>query len=308
MSPVGSRLAFVASSLHRAPEIWLAKGDGSEARGVTGVNAATERLPLAAPEFFRVPSFDGLEIECALLHPPNAPTGSRLPLVTLIHGGPTGAWLNETQTGMGNLTRFLVARGYAVLLPNIRGSTGYGHAFVEANRADWGGRDFKDVLACVDAVIARGVADADRLAIAGRSYGGYMAAWAVTQTQRFKASIVGAGLSDLAAEFGTEDSPAYDEWFFGTPYENLAAYTRCSPITFVKNVRTPTLILHGERDEVDPLGQGQQFYRVLKRYLPGKCEFAIYPRAGHGLREEKHLVDYLERSAAWLDKHLMTAP
>ena len=130
-----------------------------------------------------------------------------------------------------------------------------------------------------------------------------MSAWAITQTTRFKASVVGAGLSDLASEFGTENGPEYDEWFFGVPYEKLDGFIKCSPLTFIKNAKTPTLILHGEADTTDPIGQGQQLYRALKRYGVAS-DFVIYPREGHGLREEKHLVDRLNRILGWYERYL----
>ena len=217
----------------------------------------------------------------------------------LVHGGPTGRWAD----GFEPWGQLLAARGYAVLYPNVRGSTGYGQRFVEMNRADWGGGDFKDVMAGADAMIARGVADPNRLGIGGWSYGGYMAAWAVTQTTRFKAAVSGAPMSDLASEFGTEAGPAYDEWFYGTPYEKLDGFVKSSPITYVKRAKTPTLLLQGEDDVTDPIGQSQQFYRGLKRYNV-ESDLVLYPREGHGLREERHLLDRLNRIIAWYDKYL----
>jgi len=171
------------------------------------------------------------------------------------------------------------------------------------NRADWGGGDFKDVMAGVDFLIARGIADPDKLGIAGWSYGGYMASWAITQTNRFKAAMTGAGLSDLASEFGTEDQSSYDEWFFGTPYEKPQEFIDSSPITFIKQARTPTLILQGEADLTDPIGQSQQLYRGLKRYGV-ETDFVVYPREGHGFREEKHQLDVLNRIVDWFEGHL----
>jgi dipeptidyl aminopeptidase/acylaminoacyl peptidase len=190
-----------------------------------------------------------------------------------------------------------------VIYPNVRGSTGYGHRFVEMNRGDWGGGDFKDVMAGVDYLIKQGLADTDRLGIAGWSYGGYMAEWAITQTNRFKAAVSGAGMADLASEFGTEDNSAYDEWFYGTPYERPEGFIKSSPITNIKNARTPTLILQGEDDLTDPIGQSQQLYRGLKHYGV-ETELVVYPREPHGLREEKHLLDRLNRIVAWFDAHL----
>jgi dipeptidyl aminopeptidase/acylaminoacyl peptidase len=291
-------LAFVGDTTTRAPELWM-KPPNAPARSVTTFNEKWASIPLVAPEIVKYRSADNVEIEAALLLPDRTVGQPKLPLVVLVHGGPTGRWADAFEP-WGQL---LVSRGYAVLYPNVRGSTGYGQRFVEMNRADWGGGDFKDVMAGVDAMIARGVADPGRLGIGGWSYGGYMAAWAVTQTTRFKAAVSGAPMSDLASEFGTEDSSAYDEWFYGTPYEKLDGFIKSSPITYVRNTKTPTLLLQGDDDLTDPIGQSQQFYRGLKRYGV-ESDFVRYPREGHGLREEKHLLDRLTRIIAWYDKYL----
>jgi len=197
----------------------------------------------------------------------------------------------------------LASRGYVVFYPNIRGSTGYGHKFIASVRADWGGGDYKDVMAGVDYLVTHGIADPNRLGIGGWSYGGYMSSWVITQTNRFKAAVTGAGLADLAAEFGTENGSSYDEWFYGTPYEKPEGFARSSPITYIKNAHTPTLILQGDADVTDPIGQSQQLYRGLKRYGV-ETDFVIYPREGHGFREEKHLIDRLNRIISWYDAHL----
>jgi dipeptidyl aminopeptidase/acylaminoacyl peptidase len=290
-------LAFVGETTTRAPELWL-KSPNAPARAVTTLNAKWSSIPVVAPEIVKYKSAGGIEIEAALLIPPaDAAAPRSLPFVVLVHGGPTGRW-SDAFEAWGQL---LVSRGYAVLYPNVRGSIGYGQRFVESNRADWGGGDFKDVMAGVDAMIARGVADPNRLGIGGWSYGGYMAAWAVTQTTRFKAAVSGAPVIDMASEFGTENGSAYDEWFYGTPYEKLDGFIKSSPMTYVKQVKTPTLLLQGEDDVTDPIGQSQQFYRGLKRYHV-ESDLVLYPREGHGLREEKHLLDRLNRVVAWYDK------
>jgi dipeptidyl aminopeptidase/acylaminoacyl peptidase len=304
--------AYAGETAARAPELWIKTPD-APARAVTSVNEKWASMPVVAPELVKYKGFDGVEIEAALLMPTavgaelappaRADQGRPLrPLVVLVHGGPTGRW-SDTFEPWGQL---LAARGYAVLYPNIRGSVGYGQRFVEMNRADWGGGDFKDVMAAVDWAIARGIADPNRLGIGGWSYGGYMAAWAVTQTTRFKAAVSGAPVIDMASEFGTENGSAYDEWFYGTPYEKLDGFIKSSPMTFVKNVRTPTLLLQGEDDTTDPIGQSQQFYRGLKRYGVD-ADLVLYPREPHGLREEKHLLDRLNRIVAWYDAHLKPA-
>jgi len=190
-----------------------------------------------------------------------------------------------------------------VFQPNIRGSVGYGQKFLASNKGDWGGADYKDVMAGVDDLVRRNIADPNRLGIAGWSYGGYMAEWAITQTDRFKVAVCGAGMADLATEFGTEARSQGDEWYFGTPYENLAGFQHSSPIVYIKNAKTPTLILQGEADTTDPISQSQMLYHGLRRYnVP--VVFVVYPREPHGLREQKHIIDRYRRSVEFVEKYL----
>ena len=297
LSTAGS-LAFVGSSAAEPEEIWLQDGE-KPAQRVSEFNKSWRQLSLAQPEWFRYQSFDGLEIEGALIKPKGFIAGTPVPLIVLVHGGPTGAW----QDSIESWGQLLAARGFAIFYPNIRGSTGYGHKFIEMNRADWGGADYRDVMAGVDYLVAQKIADGARLGIGGWSYGGYMSEWAITQTNRFKAAVSGAGLANLASEFGTEAGSSYDQWFFGVPYENLDVFMKSSPVKYLKNAHTPTLILQGEADRTDPLGQSQELYRGLK-YYGVEAELVLYPREGHGLAEEKHLVDRLNRIVAWYEKHL----
>jgi dipeptidyl aminopeptidase/acylaminoacyl peptidase len=293
-------LAFVGETTTRAPELWVSNSLAA-AEQVTHFNKEWDGIPLLPIEIVRYRSFDGKEIEAALLKPAGYKQGARVPFVVLVHGGPASLFGDRFHAW----SQLLVARGYAVILPNIRGSLGYGHDFLISNRYDWGGGDWKDVLAAVDYAIGQGIADPERLGVGGWSYGGYMAAWAVTQTNRFKASVSGAPMTDLASEFGTE-SPGVnvgDTWALRTPYENLDLFIKRSPVTFVKNAKTPTLILNGEEDLTDPIGQAQQFYRGLTRYGVD-AEFVMYPRMGHGPSEEKHQIDVLNRMIAWFEKHL----
>ena len=293
-------IVFAAQSATAPPELWL-WDQKNPPRQVSHLNDSWKQFTLAAPEFYKYKSFDGLEIEAAVLKPAGAGPGAKLPLITLIHGGPTGNWQDSIEV-WGQL---LAARGYAVFYPNIRGSVGYGQSFIEMNRGDWGGADFKDVMAGVKDLVDRGIADPTKLGIGGWSYGGYMAEWAVTQTSDFKAAVSGAGLSNLISEYGTEEGPAYDEWFYGVPYESdsLVKYLNSSPFTQIKNAKSPTLILQGESDTTDPPGQSRELYRGLKHYGL-ETELVLYPREPHGLREEKHLLDRLNRMLAWYDAHL----
>jgi dipeptidyl aminopeptidase/acylaminoacyl peptidase len=293
-----SLFAFAGGTATQPEEIWL-DDSGAPPIRVSDLNKDWDSVQLVKPQFFRYKSFDGTEVEGALLLPANYDGRSRLPLITLVHGGPTGRWSDAVQT-WGQL---LVGHGYAIFYPNVRGSTGYGEKFMEMNRADWGGADYKDMMAGVDALIARGVADPNRLGIGGWSYGGYMAEWAITQTTRFKAAVSGAGMADLVSEFGTERGPAYDHWFWGWPYERPQGFLEHSPFMFMKNAKTPTLILQGEADTTDPLGQSQELYRGLKHYGV-KAELVEYPREPHGPREGKHNLDVLNRILAWYQENL----
>jgi dipeptidyl aminopeptidase/acylaminoacyl peptidase len=297
-------LVYVGRSSTTPPELWL-WDQKSEPKQISHLNEAWKQFALSVPEFYKYKSFDGLEVEAALLKPLASDGKSKLPLIALIHGGPTGNWQDSIET-WGQL---LAARGYAVFYPNIRGSSGYGQKFIEMNRGDWGGGDYRDVMAGVDDLIARGIADANKLAIGGWSYGGYMSEWAITQTTRFKAAVSGAGLSNLISEYGMEKGPSYDEWFYGLPYEpeKITGFLNSSPFVYLKNAKTPTLILQGDADPVDPPGQSQELYRGLKRYGV-ETELVVYPREPHGFREEKHLLDRLNRILAWYDKHLKEAP
>lgn len=293
-------IAFVGETATKPPELWISTHSGS-AEQVTHFNNEWEKINLAEPEIFQYKSFDGMKIEAALYKPLDYKKGERIPLIVLIHGGPTARWSHRFHSW----TQLLATRGYAVLCPNIRGSTGYGHEFMISNRYDWGGGDWKDVISGVDFVINQGIADPERVGIGGWSYGGYMAAWAVTQTNRFKTSVSGAPMTDLASEFGTESNGVNigDTWALGTPYENLGLFIKRSPVTYVKNVKTPTLLLCGERDSTDPIGQCQQFYRGLRRYGV-ETEFVKYPRMGHGAREEKQQIDIMKRMIEWFDRYL----
>ncbi|MFI5127497.1 MAG: S9 family peptidase [Candidatus Acidiferrales bacterium] len=291
-------IAFVGGTATAPPEVYLASANGSPER-VTHLNSSWDSVILSKPSFFHYRSFDGVEIEGELLKPLDYSGSGAMPLVVLVHGGPTGAWSDNIDS-WGQL---LAAHGFAVTYFNIRGSTGYGEKFVEMNRADWGGADFKDVMAGVDYLVKQGIADPNRLGIGGWSYGGYMAEWAITQTNRFKAAVSGAGMVDLVAEFETENGPSYDKWFWGLPYNNSEEMLKHSPYLYLKNAHTPILILQGQADTTDPLGQSTGLYRGLKFY-GAPAELVEYPRENHGFHEEKHELDRLNRIVAWYQEYL----
>jgi dipeptidyl aminopeptidase/acylaminoacyl peptidase len=297
-------IIFAALGFTRLPEVFLKTPAGAVTQ-ISQLQTGWDGIRLVSAEVFRFKSFDGKEIEAALMKPDPAQQSAqtKLPLILYVHGGPAGNF----SSSYVSWAQLLVSHGYQVLMVNPRGSSGYGEEFLKANRADWGGGDYKDCMAALDAVLARGETDPNRLGIGGWSYGGYMAEWAITQTSRFRAAVSGAGLFDLAAEFGTEAGPAYDEWYFGTPWENPERFAHSSPYMYIKNAKTPTLILQGENDTTDPIGQSTALYRALKRYGV-ESELVTYPREPHGPREEKHQLDIHTRMLGWFDRYLKTGP
>jgi len=199
-------------------------------------------------------------------------------------------------------------KGWAVFYPNPRGSTNYGEKTLKANVNDWGGGDFKDIMTGVDALVARGIADPDKLAHIGWSYGGYMTAWVITQTTRFKAAMVGAGLTNMWSMYGTNDIPSIlIAYFGGIPNkETLPLYLDRSAMSHVDKVTTPTLILHGANDERVPIGQPMELFRALKdRGKP--TELVFYPREGHGISEYYHQKDRLQRIYDWVTTYTLGA-
>jgi dipeptidyl aminopeptidase/acylaminoacyl peptidase len=299
------RLALVGEDFAHLPEIYLREKDGT-LRQLPRQQHGFEHIELASTTIFRTMSSDGLWIEAALMQPSVSAPGSKLPLVLLVHGGPSSnfsagyGW----ETGWAQL---LAAHGYQVLLVNPRGSNGYSEAFLEANRADWGGGDYRDLMTALDAVIARGGTDPERLGIGGWSYGAEMSAWAITQTRRFRAAVAGAGVFDQQAEFETESHPEADEWYFGTPWEHPDVFARNSPATYIGNARTPTLIFCGKEDSNNPVGQSIGLYRALK-HLGVETEMVLYPGEGHSPRRGSYNIDMFTRILEWYDAHLKATP
>jgi len=245
-------------------------------------------------------SFDGTEIQ-GLLYLPREHDGTALPLVVYVHGGPTSTWSAQFPISHWPL---LAQEGYAVLLPNPRGSSGRGQEFARANLGDMGGGDLKDILAGVDALVRDGIADDDRIAITGGSYGGFMSSWAVTQTDRFAAAAPFAVVTDWTSFHYTTNIGQFDVLFLqGRPDDPSGPYPRWSPVFHARNVKTPTLIIHGADDLCTPLPQATEFYNALVE-AGSEVELVIYPREGHGWTEREHQIDAWNRMRDWLAKHL----
>jgi dipeptidyl aminopeptidase/acylaminoacyl peptidase len=248
-------------------------------------------------------SRDGRRITGLLVTPPDWKSGTPLPTLVELHGGPAEAWWSGWLGSWHDWAQLLSTRGYAVFLPNPRGSQGQGAAFTELVRHDWGGADFQDILDGVDMLEAQGVIDPRRLGVGGWSYGGYMSAWAVTQSKRFKTAIVGAAVIDIGAMALTTDVPTYLPGYFGDPVSHRAEYDARSPIRHVDKVSVPVLVLHGQQDKRVPLAQGEMFYRALK-FNGTPVELVTYPRGPHWFYEQEHGRDVQQRVIDWLDTHL----
>jgi len=241
----GTRAGLAMQTPEEPPEAYVLELGGQAVR-VSEANTKLALPPLGKTEVVRWKSKDGLSIEGLLTYPVNYQAGKRVPLILNIHGGPSGVFA-ETFLGAPTLYPLatFAAKGYAVLRPNPRGSSGYGTPFREQVIQDWGGRDFEDIMTGVDHVIGMGVADPGKLAVMGWSYGGYMTAWTVTQTTRFRAAAVGAGITNHVSMYGTQDIPSvYEDYFGGAPWDVPEVYAKSSPIQFARNIQTPTLLLH----------------------------------------------------------------
>jgi dipeptidyl aminopeptidase/acylaminoacyl peptidase len=296
----GERLAVVREDLQTLADVWVMEPGSGAWRQASRVNPEAEALQRPQAEAIRWRSADGTQVEGILLTPPGYSGSQRLPLVVIVHGGPTAQY----DARMATLwAPFLPLAGVAVLLPNPRGSTGRGLAFAEANLGDMGGGDLQDILAGVDALVERGVADPDRLGIGGWSYGGYMTAWATTQTDRFKAAVAGAAVIDWTSFHGTSEIPTWDALYLQDQPYGGEAYLRWSPIAHARRVKTPTLILHGGSDTCVPVGQAYQWHRAL-RDLGVETHLRVYPREPHGLKERAHVKDMQEAAVAWFVEHL----
>jgi dipeptidyl aminopeptidase/acylaminoacyl peptidase len=272
---------------------------------VSAANVNLPKEPLGETRVIQWKAKDGKEIEGLLTLPVNYDKSKKYPLILNIHGGPSGSF-NETFIGASGLYPIasFAAHGWAVLRPNPRGSTSYGLPFRVSNVDDWGGGDYQDLMSGVDSVIQMGVADPNRLAVMGWSYGGYMTNWVITQTNRFKCAATGAGLSDLISMWGTNDIPStLDDYFDGTWYEQPERYIKMSPLAHVGNATTPTLFLHGEIDPRVPTTQGYEMYHGLKRKgVP--TEMVVYPRTQHGPQEPKFILDIMHRNIDWVAKYI----
>jgi dipeptidyl aminopeptidase/acylaminoacyl peptidase len=303
-------VAFVGQDFHQPNAVYRCDPASGETAVVAqpALPEGWPSAPLPRAEVIRWRAADNTEIEGILVYPFGYTGGRRVPLIVEVHGGPPGVYTRGYLAAPERLadTVALAARGCAVLRANPRGSSGYGRAFRFANYGDWGGGDFQDILAGVDVLIARGVADPERLGLLGWSYGGYLTASGITQTTRFKAAVVGAGITNLVSFNGTADIPDFvPDYLGGELWDDPESYRRRSPVMNAAAIATPTLILHGEADVRVPASQGRELYNALKRRgVP--TMLVLYPREGHLIGEPRHLLDRSRRVIEWFERWILT--
>ncbi|HEY0760164.1 MAG TPA: S9 family peptidase [Acidisarcina sp.] len=301
-----AHVAFVSSSFSDPPEVWT--GDllaGSAGNVETG--PVTHYNDNVKPAWGKAESLhwsdDGFNVQGWLTYPAAYDPAKKYPMIVLVHGGPASAVLPDWP-GLGLTAAPFSALGYFVLQPNPRGSYGEGEAFTAANRKDFGYGDLRDILAGVDAVTSRYPVDPDRVGLTGWSYGGFMTMFAVTQTQRFRAAVAGAGISNWQSYYGQN---SIDQWmvpYFGaTVYDDPAVYARSSAINYIHQAKTPVLVVVGDRDGECPAPQSFEFWHALRaQHVP--AQLVVYPSEGHGFVDPAHRIDVLTRALNWFDRYM----
>lgn len=304
----GRVLAMLAQGPATMPDVYATPGDRFAPRRLTDLNPDLRGLALGEQRVVTWKSaHDGEEIEGVLTLPVGWQPGQRVPLLLIIHGGPSGVSLNGFNPGGRYPSQVFAGLGYATLHPNYRGSTAYGERFRGLNRGHISGHDWIDVNSGVDHMVAEGIADPDRLGIMGWSFGGHHTFWGITQTDRFKAASAGAGANDLISMYSQTDLPGFYHTYLGPrPWEDFELYEQRSAYRFVDRVTTPLLIQVGESDERVPAEQSIQFYEAMTGIGRAPARLVIYPGEGHGLREVGHVRDMMVRNIEWFTHWIPT--
>jgi len=302
----GTTLVFLRETGAQPREVWRMSLPAGTAQALTDSNPSAREKLAFQKELVTWKGADGWEMDGLLVYPAGYAAGKRAPLLLNVHGGPAGTHTNTFTAGARLYGWPLFAqKGWAVFFPNPRGSGGYGENFRAANVRDWGGKDYLDIMTGVDALVARGLADPDRLAVCGWSYGGFMTSTIVTKTDRFKAAVVGAGVTHMTSFTGTTDIPDFARSYFGSwPWEDPRVYTEHSALYGIGKVKTPTLVVHGDKDERVPTEQGFELYTALKKAgVP--TELVVLPRQPHGPREPRLLKACQKWHLDWLGRYTL---
>jgi dipeptidyl aminopeptidase/acylaminoacyl peptidase len=303
ISADGKTMIYTEQRASLPVEIFRASSTGGSGVPLTRLNdALLAKHRLTPAEEFWAVGAEQARVHSFLVKPPGFQADRKYPVLFLIHGGPQGAW-GESWTYRWNAQVFAAA-GYLVVMPNPRGSTGYGQKFIDEINADWGGRAFEDILSVADTVARMPYADPDRMAAAGASYGGYMINWMLGHTSRFKALVSHAGVFDLRSEFGETEELWFPLWEFrGAPWDEPEIYARWSPSFFAKEFRTPTLVTHGELDYRVPVGQGMQLFTALQ-LAKAPSKLLLFPDEGHWISKPQNSVLWYKTVIDWIDSWL----
>jgi dipeptidyl aminopeptidase/acylaminoacyl peptidase len=298
-------VVYLANDFEHPDDLWVRDLAGGPEKQLTHLNADLwSGLTTARVEPMTYKAADGWEIQGFLVKPLRWEAGKKYPMALSIHGGPSGMygveWYQEFQV--------YAAKGWAVFFVNPRGSTGYGRKFQRGVALEWGGKAYTDIMSGVDEVLKRNPwIDADRLGVTGGSYGGFMANWITTQTNRFKASVTLRSISNFVSDEGTRDyAYQHDRDFGGDLYHAFDLFWKYSPLRLADKVKTPTLVLHSENDYRVPIEQGEQWFRALQHFGV-TSELVIFPRENHNLTrsgEPKHLVESLKWQCYWFERFL----
>lgn len=306
INSTGTHIAFTLQNTAKLPEAYISPVAAFSPAKVTDVNAAWASKPLPKTELVKWKGPDGREIEGLLTYPVNYKPGQKVPFLLNVHGGPAGVF-SQTCIAVNQGTYPIAAfaeAGYAVLRPNPRGSSGYGTEFRTANREDWGGKDYLDLMAGVDLVIKMGVADENRMGVMGWSYGGFMSSWIVGHTDRFKVASIGAPVVDLAHQNLTDDIEGFlPSYFKSNPWDDWSKYDAHSPLRFIQNVKTPVMLQHGEADLRVPFSNSVMFYNALRRRNVPVRLLAL-PRQPHGPQEPRMVLKTMQTNLEWFDSYI----
>ncbi len=304
VTPDGQTIVLGGETGQVPPNLFVIQ-DRGKPRCLTNLNPQLAELRLGeVREVQWKSSRDGRLINGVLVTPPGRPPGKPNPTIVELHGGPQGMWWSSWLGTYLSRGQYFASQGYVVFLPNPRGSIGMGEEFVEANERDWGGGDYQDVMDGIDSLIEQKIADPDRLAIGGQSYGGYLTAWTTTQTNRFRAAVVDCGVIDLQTYSLTNDIAAPLRYYFGgDEIRTRPLLASRSPLAHIERCKTPTLVLHGEKDERVPLYHGRAWHKGLK-LLGVATEMVVYPGEGHILERRSNQIDEMRRVLAWYDTYL----
>jgi dipeptidyl aminopeptidase/acylaminoacyl peptidase len=299
------KMVYLADNFEHPADLYISNLDGSSERQLTHVNSELwSQLELQPVERLPYKSTDGWAVDGFFVKPLGWQAGKKYPMILVIHGGPEGMfgvdWYHEFQV--------YAAKGWAVFFCNPRGSTGYGEKFERGEINNWGGMDYQDIMAGVDAALKKYPwVDSNDLGVTGGSYGGYMTNWIVSHTNRFKAAVTLRSISNFISDDGTRDGAyGHEDYFKGILFDDFDQYWDASPLKYVRNVRTPTLILHSDNDFRVPIEQGEQWFRALQHYgVPS--EIVFFPRENHNLTrtgEPKHIVESLNWQLYWFELYL----